>query len=216
MSPLSDFSPVLNPWLIASGEYVGPAEFRVEGGPVIHGQGCVTWDSTSGCRIVIEVTPSDVTHVAQYGMSDHPISQLRLVTADGMFEASRLMVANTNMHLGGSHPYSVTEEVKKWFPFDLLFELSLASGTHVNTGFIEIRDSSAQLVKRFHILPTEERYERGFRVINEVIDSGSSGSATVLGVADPDKVRLIRVVIGHLIRRRHGKKKMTCERHRTS
>src|SRR5207244_4751345 len=47
---------------------------------------------------------------------------------------------------------------------------------------------------------------RGLRVIQQVIGSGSSGSATarlinaILGIADPDKRRLIRVVIGHLVR----------------
>jgi hypothetical protein len=106
----------------------------------------------------------------------------------------------------GSHLYSAAEEVKIWFPFDLLFALSLASGAHVSTGFIEIRDDSTQLVKRLHISPTDERYERGSPVINEVINSGSSGSATarlvtaVLSVADAEKLRLLRVVIGHVVR----------------
>jgi len=41
MSPLSDFSPTLNAWFNASGEYAGPAEFRVEGGPLIRGR--IAW-----------------------------------------------------------------------------------------------------------------------------------------------------------------------------
>jgi len=35
MPPLSDFSPTLNTWFNASGEYAGPAEFRVQDGPLI-------------------------------------------------------------------------------------------------------------------------------------------------------------------------------------
>jgi hypothetical protein len=311
----------------ASGEYAGPAEFRVQGGPLIRGQGVIAWDATGGCRIAVDLAPPSVSDGAQHAMSDQPIVQFRLTASDGVFEAARLIVANTHMHMGesftvqfelatlageftptgaaggkywaaplvnfvsgaksrsdetdnhplrlfstpvvpaevpeqqrfhallvansknrlipfqyegapafiellpdykeqaellesgdkqrratavvvgslGSHPCSATEEVKSWFPFDLLFALSLASGARVNIGFIEIRDDSAQLVKRFHISPTEERYESGFRVINEVVDSGSSGSATalsinaILGITDPDKRRLIRVVIGHLV-----------------
>jgi len=328
MPPLSDFSPTLNTWFNASGEYAGPAEFRVQDGPLIRGQGLITWDATGGCRIAVDVAPASVSDAARNAMSDQPIVQFRLTASDGVFEAARLIIANTHMRMDesftvqfelttlageftptgaaggkywaaplvnfvsqakfrshetdnhplrlfstpvvpadlpeqqrfhallvanskndlipfryegapafiellpdykeqaelleigaiqkratavvvgslGSHPCSATEEVKSWFPFDLLFALNLSSGARVNIGFIEIRDDSAQLVKRFHISPAEERYERGFRVINEVIDSGSSGSATarlinaILGIADPDKRRLIRVVIGHLVR----------------
>jgi hypothetical protein len=42
---VSDFPPTLNAWFNASGEYTGPAEFRVEGGPLIRGEGVITWDA---------------------------------------------------------------------------------------------------------------------------------------------------------------------------
>jgi hypothetical protein len=61
-------------------------------------------------------------------------------------------------------------EIKKWFPFDLLFALSLASGAHVSAGFVEVRDKAAQLVKRFHLSPAKERYGKGFGTVHEVVD----------------------------------------------
>jgi len=126
-----------------------------------------------------------------------------------LLESGAKQTSATSIVVGslGPHPYSTTQEVKTWFPFDLLFALSLASGAHVNAGFIEVRDGSALLIKRFHISPAEERYEPGARVIHEIISSGSSGSSAtaqlinrVLGIVDVDKRRLTRVVIGHLIR----------------
>jgi hypothetical protein len=101
---------------------------------------------------------------------------------------------------------SLCEETKAWFPFEMLFALSFASGAQVSSGFIEIRDSSAQIVKRFHISTAGEKYEAGPQAIHEVISSGGSGSATgklinaILGIADPEKCRLIRVVIAHAVR----------------
>jgi hypothetical protein len=38
-----------NPGFSDSGEYVGPAQFSVEGGSVIDGQGLITWDATGEC-----------------------------------------------------------------------------------------------------------------------------------------------------------------------
>lgn len=328
MKALSDFEPKLNPWFNSSGEHAGPAEFRVQGGPLIRGQGVVEWDATGKCRISVDVVPSSLFDVAQHLISDNPLIQFRLEANDGVFEAASLVASKTQMSTGsaftarvelhtlageftptgsaegkywvaplvnyvshvkfrsdetdahplrlfptpvlpsdlpeqqqiralliansknhlipfeydgrsafiellpdykkqldllesgatqraataiavgsiGSHTYSNCEKAKTWFPFDMLFALSFASGAQVSSGFIEIRDSSAQLVKRFHISTAEEKYEAGPQVINEVISSGGSGSATgklinaVLGIADPEKRRLIRVVISHAVR----------------
>lgn len=125
----------------------------------------------------------------------------------GQLESGAKQRVPTSVVVGplGPHTHSTTAEVKAWFPFDLLYALSLASGAHVSAGFVEIRDSAAQLVKRFHISPVKERYERGSRAIHEIIDSGGSGSATArlinaVLVADENKRRLMRVVISHILR----------------
>jgi len=324
----SAFTPQHNPWFHDSGEYIGPAEFRVEGGSVIQGQGHITWDATGECQIVVDVSPTSAGVAAQHALSDKRLTQFRLTAPDGVFEAARVVVARTQMRMGasfgiqlelrslageftptgsgqakywtaplvnfvsdvrsrsvqtdnhplrifptpmvttelpeprrfqavlaansknhlipfvferevafiellpdykervamltngslqrvatsivvgslGSHSYSTQEEVRAWFPFDLFFALSLASGAHVTWGFLEVRDEVAQLVKRFHMSPVKERYGRGFTTILEAIDSSPSGSPTgdlvsaVLRIADPDKLRVVRIVIDHIIR----------------
>ena len=301
MQSFSAFTPRQSPWFNVSGEYAGAAEFRVEGGSPVHGQGRITWDATGECHIVVDVAPTSFRVAEQLGISDKRLLQFRLVAQDGVFEAARVSIANTHMSIGassaiqfelmtlageftpretgkgeywtaplvnfisdvkfrsdqtdnhplrifptpvvaaevpepqrlhailransqnhlipfefegapafiellpdykerleklangslrraatgivagslGSHPYSTTEEVRTWFPFDLLFALSLASGAHGTSGFLEIRDGASRLVKRFHMSPVKERYEAGFRTIHEIIDSaGPAGSPT--------------------------------------
>lgn len=125
-----------------------------------------------------------------------------------MLTKGSLQRAATSIVVGslGPQPYATLAEVKSWFPFDFLLALSLASGTHVTAGFVEIRDAVGQLVKRFHMSSPKERYGQGFRTVHETIDSSPSGSATadlvnaLLRITDAEKLRVIRVVIDHIIR----------------
>lgn len=129
---LSDFSPQLNAWFNISGEYSGPAEFRVEGGPLIRGQGLVIWDATGECRIVVDVAPSSLADAARYGLSDQHLVQFRLTTADGVFEAARIVVSNTHMHMGAS--------------FNVQFELGTLAGEFTLAGATEGQYWAAPLV----------------------------------------------------------------------
>src|SRR3954470_7601534 len=97
---LSEFLPKLNPWFSESGEYTGPAEFQVDGGSVIRGQGRISWDATGECRIMVEIDPASVVLVAQIATSDHRLGKFRLTASDGIFEAAQVLIANTHMNMG--------------------------------------------------------------------------------------------------------------------
>jgi hypothetical protein len=63
-------------------------------------------------------------------------------------------------------------DLKNWFPFQFLPLLGLASGTEIGSPWIEFRDSSGALVRRFHVNLNSPWFSRGHAAIEESIHHG--------------------------------------------
>ncbi|QHN03998.1 hypothetical protein FTO74_11905 [Granulicella sp. WH15] len=61
--------------------------------------------------------------------------------------------------------------VRIWFPTDAIIALTLATGTEVSLGFVELRASEGSLCQRFHINFINSPYKHGHMAISDVIHS---------------------------------------------
>jgi hypothetical protein len=72
--------------------------------------------------------------------------------------------------------------VKAWFPSDAILALTLATGTDVSLGFIELRDHQGCLCQRLHINFINGPYKSGHRSLSDLIhsDYGISGVGALI------------------------------------
>lgn len=65
------------------------------------------------------------------------------------------------------------EELEKWFPYDFLFLLGVASGAEVGSPWLEFRDSQGNLVRRIHVTLGSPCFSKGHSAIREGIHRGT-------------------------------------------
>jgi hypothetical protein len=68
------------------------------------------------------------------------------------------------------------EEVQEWFPADVLFGLTFASGSRIGMGPIELRNQDGHLCARIHLAFTSGRYADGHVTLSDLIHSNVTGS----------------------------------------
>jgi hypothetical protein len=102
------------------------------------------------------------------------------------------------------------EQMRDWFPFDVLSLLTLATGTEVGCPWVEIRDGQGRLVRRFHGGLGVRPFQKGRRLIEELPmpdRSGVKATGHLIECACSRSKELgqtfLRAAIVHLVRARH-------------
>jgi len=90
-------------------------------------------------------------------------------------------------------------EVKDWFPFDLLGLLGMASGADVDAPWLEFRSDSGALVRRWHVPLRMPDYSKGHVAIDERIHTGVGRLVTCALASKEFGDMHLRVAIRHLI-----------------
>jgi hypothetical protein len=109
----------------------------------------------------------------------------------------------------GGRPSEDLEQLRTWYPFDLLSLLTLATGTEVGAPWIELRDAQGHLVRRLHGKFGVKPFRRGRRLIEEKpMRSGgvkATGRLIECALTRSDKFgeSFLRAAIVHLVRARH-------------
>jgi hypothetical protein len=75
----------------------------------------------------------------------------------------------------GGEPVESFEQMRRWFPFDVLALLTLATGTEVGCPWVEIRDGQRRLVRRFHGGLGVRPFQKGRWLIEELPMPDHSG-----------------------------------------
>lgn len=57
------------------------------------------------------------------------------------------------------------EQMREWFPLDILSLLTLATGTEVGCPWVEIRDEKGRLARRFHGYLGVKAFRKGYRLV---------------------------------------------------
>lgn len=65
-------------------------------------------------------------------------------------------------------PVRSFEEMRDWLGFDILYLLTLATGTEVGCPWVEIRNGEGHLVRRFHGYLNVKPFRKGYRLVEEV------------------------------------------------
>lgn len=91
------------------------------------------------------------------------------------------------------------EGVKGWFPTDAILALTLATGTQVSLGFIELRDCGGQLCQRLHLSFINGPYRDGHMTILDPIhsDRGVSGAGALIAAylsTTEAKLQIVRML----------------------
>lgn len=68
--------------------------------------------------------------------------------------------------------------IRQWFPADAILALTLATGTRVSLGFVELRDENGELSERFHLSFVHSPYFDGHFTITDPIHSNYAESGT--------------------------------------
>ena len=92
------------------------------------------------------------------------------------------------------------EDLEKWFPFDFLGLLGLASGSEIGAPWIELRDSRGKLVRRIHVSLGRPCFSKGHRSIDEVIHRGTGQLLTCSRYSLHRRGSYLNSIIKHLIR----------------
>lgn len=95
-------------------------------------------------------------------LPDYSDSETTLLEGREKHKTTAVMVGPT----GG--PGRSFEEMRDWFDFDVLYLLTLATGTEVGCPWVEIRNSEGQLVRRFHGYLNVEPFRKGYRLVEEI------------------------------------------------
>lgn len=97
--------------------------------------------------------------------------------------------------------------MRRWFPFDLLSLLTLASGSEVGAPWVEIRDSASILVRRLHSPLFVKAFREGRRLIQETSMTRGGGFRQTGRLIERALSRserfgdtFVRIAIVHLIR----------------
>lgn len=91
-------------------------------------------------------------------------------------------------------------DLEKWFPFNFLDLLGLATGSEVGAPWIELRDSRSKLVRRIHASLGHPCFSRGHRSIDEVRHRGTGYLLTQSGASLHQRDSYLNPIIKHLIR----------------
>ena len=114
------------------------------------------------CLFEFESKPAFVERLLAYEEA-----KTRLKSKTSQYEATCMMV--------GSVPDSAKKDldgVLEWFPAQAITAMSLASGTSVGMGFIELRDTTTRLHSRVHASFRREPYAEESTVIGEMEHGG--------------------------------------------
>ncbi len=91
-------------------------------------------------------------------------------------------------------------EVQKWFPADLLSVLGLATGVEIGAPWLEIRDQSGSIVRRFHMSFGQPSFSLGHAAVREGIHTGI-GHLLTRSLASPDRhSSALRTAVDNVIR----------------
>jgi len=120
---------------------------------------------------------------------------------------SRLLVGNerniiTAIMIGeiGDESTRDFEDLEKWFPFDFLGLLGLASGSEIGAPWIELRDSKGRLVRRIHVSLGRPCFSKGHRSIDEVLHRGTGELLTCSRYSLHRRDSYLNSIIKHLVR----------------
>ncbi|MDR3714446.1 MAG: hypothetical protein P4L51_16665 [Puia sp.] len=91
------------------------------------------------------------------------------------------------------------EEVQEWFPSDIFFGLTFASGSRIGMGPIELRTQDGRLYARIHLAFASGRYTDGHMTVSDLVHSDGAGSGlghflTCLLQASAVSMRRIRLL----------------------
>jgi hypothetical protein len=91
------------------------------------------------------------------------------------------------------------EDVREWFPADILFGLTFASGSRVGLGVIDLRDQDGRFCARIHLSFASGRYTDGHLTLSDLVhanavDSGLGPFLTCLLKASDVSMRRIRLL----------------------
>lgn len=91
------------------------------------------------------------------------------------------------------------EDLDGWFPFDFLRLLGFTTGTRVGTPWIEFRDATGGLVRRFYSSWEQSPFSRGRRIMEEGIHTGR-GYLLTRYLSSPDRDKpFLGVALKHII-----------------
>ncbi len=91
-------------------------------------------------------------------------------------------------------------DLEKWFPFNFLDLLGLATGSEVGAPWIELRDYRGQLVRRIHVSLGRPFFSKGHRSIDEVRNRGIGQLLTSSRYSLHQQDSYLYPIIKHLIR----------------
>jgi len=92
------------------------------------------------------------------------------------------------------------EDVQKWFPFNFLDLLGLATGAEVGAPWIEFRDEQGDLVRRMHVHLSTPVYAKGHRAIREVAHRGTGRLLTNASSCQYWSTSCLRVALRQVVR----------------
>jgi len=93
-----------------------------------------------------------------------------------------------------------SDDLERWFPFDFLKLLSLATGVEVGAPWIEFRDDQGELVRRIHVNLGRPSFSRGHTAIREDIHRGTSHLLTKAPSSPHYGRSYLRVAIKNLVK----------------
>jgi hypothetical protein len=125
----------------------------------------------------------------------------RLPTYDGAateLNEKRASIRATCLMAGSIPPGGgvKAEEVEAWFPEDALVGLTLASGTRVGMGFVDLRDADARLHSRIHLAYAGGRYIDGHPALSDLAHGTAAGSGIgglLTGLLKTDRAAMHRI-----------------------
>lgn len=100
----------------------------------------------------------------------------------------------------GTNSASDFADLEKWFPFDFLGLLGLATGSEIGAPWIELRDSRGRLVRRIHVSLGRPCFSKGHRSIDEVRHRGTGQLLTISRYSLHQQYSYMNPIIKHLIR----------------
>ena len=100
----------------------------------------------------------------------------------------------------GSKSANEFADLEKWFPFNFLTLLGLATGSEVGAPWIELRDSRGKLVRRIHVSLGRPFFSKGHRSIDEVRNRGIGQLLTSSRYSLHQQESYLNPIIKHLIR----------------
>lgn len=128
-------------------------------------------------------------------LSDYDERKNRLIEGNDRNIITAVMIGEI-----GRGPPNNFEDLEKWFPFNFLTLLGLATGSEVGAPWIELRDSRGKLVRRIHVSLGRPFFSKGHRSIDEVRNRGIGQLLTNSSYSLHQQDSYLYPIIKHLIR----------------